>query len=204
MGSRILSAILVLASFAAVASSAQTNPAAIGPYRNQVPFTIGGGASNLNVDWGHNRMYGYTVWVDWRPTNLPKVLDGLGIEIQGRDVNFGRGPTLPSVFRQDTLGGGPIYTYRRYPLVQPYGKFLIEYGRLNAGGFGVLTNKVYAPSFGLQVHAIRNVWVRAEYEYQVWPNLLGGQIDSYKGKSLDPQGFTLGVSYDFHSVLRFR
>jgi hypothetical protein len=50
---------------------------------------------------------------------------------------------------------------------------------------------------GLEYHAIHRLWVRADYEYQIWPNLLGD------GRNLDPQGFTLGVSYDFRSLGSF-
>jgi opacity protein-like surface antigen len=195
MGSRILSAILTVASFAAVSPAiSQTVPAA---YRGRLPFTIGGGASNFNVDWGQNRMFGYSIWGDWHPGSLPRLLDGLGVEIQGRDLDFGRTNPAPG-FREDTFGAGPTYSYRHFARFRPYGKVLIEYGRLNYGGGQIATDKVYAPALGFEYHAIQRVWVRADYEYQSWPNLF------YAGKNLDPQGFTLGVSYDFRSIRFFR
>jgi len=195
MGSRILSAILALASFAAGGSAlSQTVPSA---YQGRLPFTIGGGASNMNVDWGQNRMYGYSIWGDWHPGDLPRILDGLGVEAEARDLSFGRSNHIPANFREDTLGAGLIYTYRHFARIRPYGKVLIEYGRLNYGP-GIATDKVYAPALGFEYHAIQRLWVRADYEYQSWPNLF------YGGKNLDPQGFTLGASYDFRSFRLFR
>lgn len=196
--SRILSTtILAAVSFAAaIPAVSQSAPAA---YQGALPFTIGGGASNLNADWGKNRMFGYSIWGDWHPGDLPRLLDGLGIEVQARDLDFGGNAGLPANFRQDTVGGGPIYTYRRFARFRPYGKVLIDYGRFNtASSFGVLTDRVYAPAFGFEYHAIQRLWVRADYEYQSWPNLFNN------GKNLDPQGFTLGLSYDFRSFRFFR
>jgi len=200
--SMMLSSILTVTSFAALApSSAQTVPAAAGPFQHNYPFTIGSGISNLDVDWAKSRMVGYSIWVDWRPGALPKILDGLGVEVEGRDLDFDRPAQLPPGFRQDTLGGGPIYTYYHFSRIRPYGKFLIDYGRLNYGYGQIATATVYAPALGFEYRAIKRLWVRADYEYQVWPNVLNGLIPGYNGKSLDPQGFTLGVSYDFR---RFR
>jgi opacity protein-like surface antigen len=54
---------------------------------------------------------------------------------------------------------------------------------------------VYAPGLGLEFRVFQNVWARADYEYQVWPDLFG--------QTSDPQGFTFGASYDFgHSNRR--
>ena len=191
--SRILATILSAVSIvAAIPAFSQTVPSA---YQGTLPFTIGGGASNLNADWGKNRLFGYSIWGDWHPGDLPRLLDGLGVEVQGRDLEFGG--QLPKGYRQDTVGAGLIYSYRHFRRFRPYGKFLIEYGRLNTGGGEILTDKVYAPAFGLEYHAIQRLWVRADYEYQAWPSLLNG-------KNLDPQGFTLGASYDFRSFRFFR
>jgi opacity protein-like surface antigen len=200
-GSRMLAIILATASFVAIGPvHSQTVPAA---YRGRLPFTIGGGASNFNVDWNRSRMFGYSIWGDWHPGTLPRLLDGLGVEIQGRDLDFYRTNVSPG-FRQDTFGAGPTYSYRRFARIRPYGKFLIEYGRLNYGPNQVATDKVYAPAFGFEYHAIQRLWVRADYEYQMWPNLLNGKVAGSEGKTLDPQGFTLGVSYDFRSIRFFR
>ena len=197
-GSRILSAILALASFAAVNPAlSQTVPHA---YQGQLPFTIGGGASNFNVDWNKSRMYGITAWVQWRPGMLPRLMNGLGIDIEGRDINYGRHSTVPSNFRQDTITSGPIYTWHHFRNFQPYGKFLAGIGsidfRLNYPYYTHDTFTVYAPGGGIQYRLLPHLWVRADYEYQKWPGFLQ--------KTIDPQGFTLGASYDFRSFRRSR
>jgi hypothetical protein len=195
---------LAVAFFAVLApSAAQTIPAATGPIQHPYPFTIGGGASDLNVDWSRSRMLGVAMWVDWHPKVLLRSLDGLGVEVEGRDLDFDRPSQLASGYRQDTLGGGVIYTYRHFSKVRPFGKFLIDYGRLNYGYGQIATATVRAPAFGFEYRAINRLWVRADYEYQIWPNLLNGIFPGYTGKSLDPQGFTLGVSYDFRRVRLF-
>jgi opacity protein-like surface antigen len=189
----------VTAAFAAISPAfSQTIPAAT---QGQLPFTLGTGVSNLNVDWGDNRMYGITVWAQWRPGDLPRLLDGLGLDIEGRDVNYGRPAALPSNFRMDTLAGGPIYTWRHYRNFQPYGKFLIGFGSIDFTGpnpyYKHDTRTVYAPGFGFQYRLVRHVWVRADYEYQMWPDLFGNN------NTFHPQGFTAGVSYDFRSFRHF-
>ena len=48
---------------------------------------------------------------------------------------------------------------------------------------------VFAPGGGLEYRIFRPIWVRADYEYQDWGTLLGN--------TLNPQGFTVGVAYEF-------
>jgi opacity protein-like surface antigen len=48
-----------------------------------------------------------------------------------------------------------------------------------------------APGGGIDYRAFGNVWLRADYEYQDWPNIFG------KGYDLDPQGVTVGAMYEF-------
>jgi opacity protein-like surface antigen len=193
--SRLLSAILAVASFAAVSPAfSQTVPAA---HEGQLPFSIGAGASNIDVDWGKNRMYGITVWAQWRPGPLlPRMLDGLGIDAEARDVNYGRGSALPSNFRQDTAGGGPMYTWHHFRNFQPYGKFLFGIGSIDFHVHDPYythdTRTVYTSGGGFNYRIIDHLWVRADYDYQMWPDLLY--------KTLDPQGFTLGATYDFRNV----
>jgi hypothetical protein len=175
----------------------QTAPAAYDGRR--LPFSIGAGVSSMDVDWGHSRMYGATLWIDYYPTRLPRILNGLGVDVEGRDVNYGRPTDVPSNFRQDTAAGGPIYTWRRFPNLQIYGKGLLGFGSIdfkltNDPGYTHETRTVFAPGGGILAHAYKNVWVRADYEYQIWPDLFG--------KSDDPQGFTLGAVYDFRGFRR--
>lgn len=164
-------------------------------------FTIGVGPSGYNVDWGHGRMYGGTVWADWHPHQVPSMFYGLGLELEARDISLNPSSTQPSNFRLDTVGGGLIYNWPHYRNFRPYVKAIISYGSLD---FTIPANPaythdsrtVYAAGGGFDYRAYGPLWVRVDYEYQAWPNLFGGKTG---GKTLDPQGFTVGVAYAFGS-----
>ena len=156
-------------------------------------LSVGVGPSSYDVDWGHGRMLGGTLWVDAHP-RMPSLLDGLGMEVEARDISLNHSTSQPSNFRQDTLGGGPIYTWNHYRNFRPYGKFLVDFGSIDfstTGPYRHDTRTVYAPGFGFQYRVYRNLWARADYEYQWWQTILGG--------TPDPQGFTIGVTYDVAS-----
>jgi len=172
---------------------AQTAPTAT-KYNPQ--FAIGAGVSGFNPDWGHGIIMGETVWIDYSPTRVPLLLKGIGLEVELRDLNFDRTKTVPPLMVQQTAGGGVTYTWRRFNNIRPYGKFLEEFGGLTWGpsgpGYHHDTRTVTIGGVGLEYRAWRNVWLRADYEYQFWPDLFGD-------KTLDPKGFTLGAMYHFNS-----
>jgi Outer membrane protein beta-barrel domain len=179
----------------------QTAPAAYSGH--QLPFSVGAGVSNIDVDWGKSRMYGGTLWIEYFPPHLPHLIDGLSVDVEARDINYDRPRTVPSNFRQDTAGGGPMYTWRRFPNFQIYGKGPVEFGSFDftltgAPHYHHETRTVFAPGGGILAHAYKHVWVRADYEYQFWPDLL-----PHDGpRTADPQGFTLGAVYDFRGLRR--
>jgi hypothetical protein len=176
----------------------QVQPSA---FRNTLPFSIGVGASNFDVDWDNSRMYAATLWADWHPARIPSMLRGLGVEIEAHDLNYGRPATVPSNFRQDTALGGAIYTLPRYRNFRPYGKALFGYGSFDFQ----TTNPRYSHDTrdlselggGFDVRAWHHVFVRADYGYQVWQPLFSNT------RRPDPQGVSLGVLYDFR-ILRHR
>jgi len=194
----MISMALVLTCF--TAPGAAFSQAAAAAYQGSLPFTIGAGVSNLDVDWGHNRMYGIAAWAQWHPKFLSPAFNGFGLDAEGRDVNYGRGSTLPSNFRMDTFGGGPMYTWRHFRNFQPYGKGLIAIGSIDFrlhlhSNYTHDTRNVYISGGGFNYRIYHHLWLRADYEYQMWPNFLA--------RTLDPQGFTLGASYDFRSLRSF-
>lgn len=164
-----------------------------------LPLSVGFGPSSYDVDWGHGRMYGFTVWADYYPGFIPSSLRGLGVEIEARDISMDRSYTQPNV-RQDTAGGGPIYTWRHFRNFHPYAKFLYEYGSYDftvfqAPDYKHDTRSLWAAGGGLEYRVYRPIWVRADYEYQTWQTLLG--------RTPNPQGFTVGFALDFsHSGQR--
>ena len=110
---RVAAVILLAGSIA----SAQVSPAGRG---TSPLISAGAGLSSFDVDYGTGRVLGVTAWIDVNPP-MPRLLDGLGVEIEGRDISFDR-QVQPSNFRQDSIGGGPVYTWRRFRNFLPYGE----------------------------------------------------------------------------------
>ncbi len=174
----------------------QVTPAA---RENSLPLVVGAGASSYNVDWNHSRMEGGTLWVDWNFSRAPSFLHGIGIEAEARDISLGSSSSREKNFRLDTVGGGVIYTWHHFRNFRPYGKFLMSLGGIDWNNpnpkFKHETRTVTAPGLGLEFRAFRNVWVRADYEYQFWPDIAQWMPNSTH--VLDPQGFTVGAMYNF-------
>jgi opacity protein-like surface antigen len=91
------------------------------------------------------------------------------------------------------VGGGPIYIWRHFRNFHPYGKGIVSFGvidfRIPNSTYNYDSRTVLSAGIGFEYRAYRNVWARADYEYQDWPHLFG--------QTLDPQGFTVGASYHF-------
>jgi len=189
--------ILTVSLFAPVFPAfSQVVPAYSGP---SLSLSVGFGPSSYDVDWGHGRMYGGTIWADWYPTQLPRILHGLGVEVEARDISLHQNCNPPGFcpqknLRQDTAGGGVIYSWRHFRNFHPYGKFLIEDGSVDFYHASRPANPhanlmLFAPGGGLEYRIFRPIWVRADYEYQNWGTLLGN--------TLNPQGISVGVAYEF-------
>jgi len=191
MNVKMVVAVLVVSTsipaFSQVAPEAEYGP----------PVSVGIAYSNFYTDWT-GRLQGPTVWADWNFYEHPSYLNGFGIEVEGRDLNYGtRSPEVPNL-RQDTAGGGPIYTWRHYRRVHPYAKFLVGFGSIDFT-FNAIPNythdtrTVYEPGGGAEYRIWQNVWVRGNYDYQFW-------TDFFNHHALNPNGVTIGVSYDFRGI----
>ena len=177
----------------AIPAFSQTVPAY---QREDLPLFVGIGPSGYDVDWGHGRMFGGTIWADWYPERMPSVLHGLGVEFEARDISLDRHLPPQLNLRQDTAGGGPIFSWRHYRNFHPYAKFMIEDGSydfspvpVGSGFYSHASLMLLAPGAGLEYRVYRAFWARADYEYQTWQTLLG--------QTPNPQGVTVGVSYNF-------
>ena len=161
--------------------------------QGSVPIVVGAGFSDFSVDWGPGkRMEGISAWVDWYPNGLPGVMNGLGIEAAGHDINYGL-PAGVSRMRQDTGEGGAIYAWNRYRNFRPYAKYLLGIGSIDFAPSGPYTHDtftVFSPGGGVEYHTRQHIWIRGDYEYQFWHHTFGPH-------DLNPNGFTIGVSYDF-------
>ena len=176
----------------AVPSSSQVVPSY--ERKSGWPFAIGVGPVSYDPDIGHGRMYGFAGWFDIYPGKLPSFLHGhLGAEGEIRDISLGASSSQPNV-RYDTAAMGLIYVWNRLHNVRPYVKCMIGDGSVDfprlSPTYAHDTRTFTAPGGGLEFRVKQDIWIRADYEYQTWQSL------AVYG-ALKPQGFTLGVSYDF-------
>lgn len=161
----------------------------------KLPFTVGLGFSSFSDDWGikNPRQSGITLWVDARIPHLPPKIEGLGIELEGRDINYNTPSYLPG-HRMDTGLGGPIYEWRRKGRIRPYAKYLIGLGSIDFPNPNTSyqhdTRIVFEPGGGANFWFWNRFSARAEYDYQFWHAIFGP-------RDLNPQGFSVGVVYDF-------
>jgi opacity protein-like surface antigen len=184
---------IVIAGFfltAALPALSQVVPSAI---QGGFPLTVGAGYTEFYSDWSGN-ISGGALWADWTFYRVPRMLQGLGIEMEARDLNYNRNGDEPKL-RMDTIGGGPIYHYRRFHRVQPYAKFLLGYGSHDFNNpftptYEHDTRTVLVNGGGVDYRIWRNVSVRGDYQYQFWLNY-------FHHHDLNPQGGTVGISYDF-------
>ena len=191
---------LLFAFFGALVASASSGfaQAVYTAQQRHIPIAVGTGMSNFDLDYGKDsggerRMEGITAWLDWSPPSVPSFLRGVGLEIEGRDINFGRPSSLYKM-RQDTFAGGVVYNWPRYRVAQPYFQYLLGMGSIDFPStnphYTHDTRAIQAPGGGLEVRVFRNVKVRGAYEYQFWPHIFGAH-------TLNPNGFTFGTEYDF-------
>lgn len=160
----------------------------------KLPFSVGFGIADFSDDWGirNPRQVGITVWGDWRIPHMPSALDGLGVEFEGRDVNYATPSYIPG-HRMTTGLIGPIMEFRRQSRVRPFVKYLAGIGNIdfpNGTNYQQDTRTIYAPAGGVDVRVWGRLSARGEYEYQFWHAIFGPN-------DLTPQGFTFGVIYDF-------
>jgi opacity protein-like surface antigen len=160
-----------------------------------LPLVVGVGGSDFDSDW-NGRLAGVTVWADWNFYAGPSFLHGLGIEAEARDLNYGRTGHVPNL-RLDTAEIGAIYTWRHYQRFHPYAKYLAGIGSIDfqhlTPTYSHDTRTVYTPGGGIEYRAWRNVWVRGDYQYQFWTDFINHH-------ALNPNGVTIGVSYDFRHL----
>lgn len=159
---------------------------------SESPFSAGGGLSTFNTDFDGGRMSGGALWADYRLNKVPSYLQGVGFEVEARDLLLGRSRNQPSYLAEKTIGGGVKYTWRHFQNFHPYAKALFEYG---TGAGPTMSRTVTAIGGGLDYHMFGKVWLRADYEYQAWPDF--PKLSNGTSPSLNPDGFKVGITYHF-------
>lgn len=188
--SSIRALIFLLCGFAAISAPAQTvYDGKLAPDR----FSAGVGFSNFSLDWGPGRrMDGITAWADWKPEIHARLLQHLGVEVEGREIDFGRPADLPDM-RQETLLAGATYRLPGRGRLRPYAKFLMGIGGIyfySGTPYDHDTRPVFAPGGGVDYRVGHGFSVRADYEYQFWHAIFGPH-------DLNPNGVTVGAIYSF-------
>jgi len=184
---------------AATSALAQTEPAAT---KNHIPLAVGAGFSGFNTDLGEGDLYGGTLWIDYTLPRVPSLLRGIGLEAEARDLNYMRAPGVPANLRMDVASGGVIYALPRYVKFRPYGKYQMGYGNIDEGAVHSTarwhdSRTVSSIGGGVDYRIFRSVWLRADYEYQIWPDFWKTSPTSPHGPSYTPEGFTVGAMYHF-------
>jgi opacity protein-like surface antigen len=189
--------------FSAFPLFAQTAPAA---REGGLPLSIGAGMSSTDTDYinyttasrpGY-RMQGITVWADYALPSIRFVPRGFSLEAEGKTIRYGI-PENYSRMREETALGGILYTWRHYRDFHPYVKGLMGVGSgdIQRTGYGnqdaQQTLMAYALGGGVEYRAFRHLWIRGEYELQTW-------LDLTNQTSMNPQGLTVGVMYNFRRL----
>lgn len=174
---------------------AQAVPAAT---EGRSPWALGAGLSGFNPDFEHGHLLGGTLWIDYTLARVPLFLQGLALEVEARDLNYDRSATEGSNLRQDTAGGGVIYSWRHFVKFRPYAKLLAEYGNTDYGEKngprGHDSRSFLGAGGGVEYRVMSRLWMRADYEYQSWPNFFKSTVPAGR---LTPQGITVGAVYRF-------
>jgi opacity protein-like surface antigen len=163
---------------------------------------------------------GGTLWIDWQISHVPHYLNGIGVEAAARDLSlwgpielskgygdYNCGTSVPpncqpnpSGLRFDTAEGGLIYRWHRYARIHPLAKVLAGFGSMDFPATSAHypsgrpythdTRNFFAADAGLEYRITHRIDIRAEYEYQFWPDFLGHNW-------MKPNGFTVGALYSF-------
>ncbi len=156
-----------------------------------LPLGVGGGLSDYSLDYGPGRrMLGFSGWADY------ELFHGLGVEAEGTAIFLDKPASLQRM-KQYSFKGGAIYRARPFWGVRPYVKGLIGIGSIDFPSNNPLyTHDTYtmeALGGGVEYRVWSTVYVRGDYEYQIW--------DQYHGPyNLTPNGFTIGATYYFRKV----
>jgi opacity protein-like surface antigen len=200
-------AMVVLFVCAAYSTLAQIAPAAT---QSSNHFAAGVGVSGYDLDDKSDYLQGFllggTLWIDYKLPFMPGFLSGLGLEAEARDLNYGRFSAISTNLRMDTASGGMTYHLNHYVKFHPYGKYMMGFGNVD---YGKTPNPITSHPFqetrtitsvggGVDYRISQNLWARAEYEYQFWPNFWKQPITHIHGPSLTPQGLSVGVMYHFN------
>jgi opacity protein-like surface antigen len=146
--------------------------------------------SDFDPDYGYQRLYGIGAYGDYNFT--PRV----GAEAE---VRFHRFNQLADI-HEDNYLIGPRYS-RHHKRFTFYAK-----GLFGLGYFNFPQNAAHGTYFdialggGVDYRLTRRIYIRGEYEYQIWPGFVGPPDPTpiplaNRPNGLTPNGFAVGASY---------
>ncbi len=205
---RLLSGILLAALIISGAGSALAQTV-YDAEQGKLPLSFGGGVTNFDPDFsqgpaptylpragfGQGRMWGAMGWADFGIGMGPAWVHPLSVEFEYRST-FAGGTSAQSNLVESNLGGGATYTWRNFRTFRPYVKYILSYGMINFTPTPYPGHPPYSGDSrfsdglggGLEYRLTQHLWLRADYEYQLWGHIFGVQ-------EFSPQGFTLGAMY---------
>jgi hypothetical protein len=167
---------------ALVMLSLATSPSAFGQSRESATagggsLWIGGGASGYYLQYGGVKNLGITGYLD------ADSIRRFGIETEGRWLEYHQNNNIHA----ETYLAGPRYHFNMGRM-QPYVKGLVGIGNFNfTYNYAHGRYFVVAPGGGLDYRLSPRWSVRADAEYQYWPQFTFGPMSSV--------GVTMGVRY---------
>jgi hypothetical protein len=174
---RSIAVFLFLLAAGASLVCAQVEPSA---YARRFTLTAGGFGTFFQPDLGPNRLFGLGTYVDIRFSRW------IQPEGEARWLRFHQYANT----HEDNYLAGLRLPIHRYWKATPYGKVLVGMGSLNYYN-GLVTGHLTDIAYGGGVDIeLNHRWtVRAfDFEYQQWPNWIGGG-------TLHPYGGSAGLSY---------
>ncbi len=166
---------LILIGFAAVRPAA--GQAAQSADAGSARLSVGAGGSGFTLGYGDRKMLGIAAWIDG------DTIRRIGFEGEGRWLEFHQ---TANVHAETYLGG--LRYHLNYGRTQPYVKALAGIGDFNFP-YNYATGRyfVVAGGGGLDYKLNRRWIVRADLEYQDWPQFTYGAMNSL--------GFNIGLRY---------
>jgi hypothetical protein len=192
---------LALAVFSVYATCVSFAQVAAPAEHTGLPIGVGAGFSGYDPAWNTGHLLGGTIWTEL----LPSAFHGFGIEAEARDLNYGRSSSAPANLREDSAQGGVIYSWPAFRKFRPYGKYLIGYGNRDSAAINPSTKLldryhdsriITVVGGGVDYRLTGALWVRGDYEYQSWRDLVYKPIGVPIGP-IHPQGFTVGFVCHF-------
>ena len=165
-------------------AQAQVVPSATGARQR---LWVGGEYSNIHASFPYGssqRLWGFGGFADYHLTGH------IGVEAEARFLRFDsfHGET------EDNYLAGPQYRIRRFGKLETYAQCLFGIGRIQYPfQIGNGSYLAVAPGAGASYHVGSRWSLRAEYEYQLWPD--SPNITGVPAHEITPSGFHVGLAF---------